>query len=77
MVQTSPLTPPELTTAYKLLVAAKQNDGGRAFLMFFNCGVTSGSSQGHKHMQFLPLDDPSGPPIEKLARSQRLESDGT
>ncbi|KAG9014184.1 bifunctional AP-4-A phosphorylase/ADP sulfurylase [Tulasnella sp. JGI-2019a] len=73
-LQTSPLTPPELTAAYKLLIAAKRT--GRSFLMFFNCGEASGSSQGHKHTQFLPLDDPTGPPIEKLARSKRLETDG-
>ncbi|KAG8871649.1 bifunctional AP-4-A phosphorylase/ADP sulfurylase [Tulasnella sp. 332] len=73
-LQTSPLTPPELTAAYKLLIAAKGK--GRSFLMFFNCGGPSGASQDHKHIQFLPLDDPTGPPMEKLAQSKRLESHG-
>ena len=35
----------------------------------------SGASQHHKHIQFIPADD--GPPIERLARGVRLDSDGT
>ncbi len=74
MLQSSPLTPGELTAAYKTLLAAKR--AGRAFLAFFNCGEPSGSSQGHKHLQFLPLPNPEGPPVEKLARRQQLEAQG-
>ena len=78
-LQTSPLTPEDLSAAYKVLIAAKKQ--GRPFFMFYNCGIASGSSQKHKHMQFLPIDGSSpqhaadGPPVERLARKQKLEAD--
>lgn len=31
------------------------NYGLDDFLMFYNCGYNSGASQGHKHVQFIPL----------------------
>lgn len=76
MPQTSPLSPDSLTAAYKLILAAQRKE--RPYFMFFNCGYASGASQGHKHMQFLPLDNfPAGLPIERLAARQQLESDSS
>lgn len=37
-------------------------------------GDRSGASQHHKHVQFMPVED-DGPPIEKVARTVKLESD--
>ncbi|KAG8899204.1 bifunctional AP-4-A phosphorylase/ADP sulfurylase [Tulasnella sp. 403] len=73
-LQTSPLTPDDLTAAYRLLSAAKEQ--GRHFFMFYNCGERSGSSQKHKHMQFIPMSNADGPPIERLAKLQVLEAEG-
>ncbi|CUA78031.1 hypothetical protein RSOLAG22IIIB_12998 [Rhizoctonia solani] len=78
--QNSPLTPPELTQAY-LLIRASQKSKNPIFA-FYNCGVDSGASQPHKHIQFLPTtredtsededeDDDPRPPIE--AYVQRLK----
>ncbi|KAJ2918606.1 hypothetical protein MD484_g1815, partial [Candolleomyces efflorescens] len=69
--QASPLLPPELVQTYSLLVAAKRS--GRNFFAFYNCGENSGASQPHKHVQFLPTESPSSPPIETLARRIQLE----
>jgi len=67
--QTAPLTPDQLSSSYQLLQAA--NRAGSKLLSFFNCGVLSGASQPHKHVQFLPLGDDA--PIERLAKRARLE----
>ncbi|KAF8623098.1 hypothetical protein AX15_006509 [Amanita polypyramis BW_CC] len=69
--QHSPLTPGDLVTIFRLLLAARRI--GRNFFAFYNCGINSGASQPHKHIQFLPLDD-TAPPIEKLARRTNLET---
>lgn len=37
-------------------------------------GENSGASQPHKHMQFIPVDD-GGPPVDKLARSIKVEDE--
>lgn len=73
--QTSPLTPCDLAAAYKLMSAGRRH--GKNFFMFYNCGPLSGSSQPHKHLQFMPIPEEEVPPIEKLAQRQRLEVDGT
>lgn len=39
-------------------------------------GDNSGASQPHKHLQFLPLENEDGPPIEILARDTNLEAPG-
>ena len=39
-------------------------------------GDQSGASQPHKHMQFLPTEGEDGPPIERLARSARIDKEG-
>ncbi|TFK68683.1 ATP adenylyltransferase [Pluteus cervinus] len=70
--QSSPLLPPDLVTTYQLLIAAK--NVGKTYVAFYNCGDASGASQPHKHIQFLPVDDPRGPPIEKLAALVQIES---
>jgi ATP adenylyltransferase len=69
--QSAPLYPSDLVQAYLLLSAARK--AGKHFLAFFNCGTNSGASQLHKHLQFIPIEG-DGPPIERLARSARLES---
>jgi ATP adenylyltransferase len=69
--QTSPLMPPDLLTAYSLLVAAQK--AGQNLLAFYNCGDNSGASQPHKHLQFIPIEG-DGPPIERLARRAKLET---
>lgn len=69
--QSSPLMPSELIHAYQLLLSARK--AGRKFFAFYNCGENSGASQAHKHIQFVPLADESGPPIEHLARKAQLE----
>lgn len=40
-------------------------------------GENSGASQAHKHIQFVPVEDESGPPIECLARRAQLEYSGS
>lgn len=69
--QTSPLMPPELAQVYTLLVAART--ANTPFFAFYNCGDHSGASQPHKHIQFIPIEG-DGPPIERLARTVKLES---
>jgi ATP adenylyltransferase len=69
--QTSPLMPPELAQIYMLLVAART--ANTPFFAFYNCGDHSGASQPHKHIQFIPIEG-DGPPIERLARTVKLES---
>lgn len=39
-------------------------------------GDLSGASQPHKHVQLLPVED-DGPPVEKLARSIRIDKEST
>ncbi|KAF8894086.1 hypothetical protein BD779DRAFT_975539 [Infundibulicybe gibba] len=70
--QASPLMPPDLAQSYLLLAAASK--AGKHFFGFYNCGDNSGASQPHKHVQFIPLDDPAGPPVERLARAVTLET---
>ncbi|THH29206.1 hypothetical protein EUX98_g4982 [Antrodiella citrinella] len=68
--QTAPLMTSDLVQTYQMLLAALA--AGRKFFAFYNCGVLSGASQPHKHLQFIPIED-DGPPTEKLARSTHLE----
>ncbi|KAJ7647046.1 ATP adenylyltransferase-domain-containing protein [Roridomyces roridus] len=73
--QASPLMPPDLVQTYMLLAAARK--AHQNLFSFFNCGDLSGASQAHKHVQFIPLEDEDGPPIEYLARSVKLETQDT
>ncbi|KAJ7187952.1 ATP adenylyltransferase-domain-containing protein [Mycena filopes] len=73
--QASPLMPPDLVQTYLLLAAARKRHN--AMFAFYNCGDNSGASQPHKHVQFIPLEDEDGPPIEHLARSVKLETSDT
>ena len=44
-------------------------------LAFYNAGDTAGASQGHKHLQMIPLPlstEQSRPPVEALLRPSRL-----
>jgi len=69
--QSSPLTPTDLVTIFRLLLAARQ--ARQNFFAFYNCGENSGASQPHKHVQFFPLVGGSFPPVERLARGAKLE----
>ncbi|KAF8210649.1 HIT-like domain-containing protein [Mycena galopus ATCC 62051] len=73
--QASPLSPPDLVQTYLLLAAARK--ARHNLFAFYNCGDNSGASQAHKHVQFIPLEDEDGPPIEYLARSVKLETADT
>ncbi|KAJ7282976.1 ATP adenylyltransferase-domain-containing protein [Mycena rebaudengoi] len=73
--QASPLLPPDLVQTYLLLAAARK--AHKNLFAFYNCGDNSGASQAHKHVQFLPLEDEDGPPVEELARSVKLENADT
>ncbi|EDO18949.1 hypothetical protein Kpol_2002p19 [Vanderwaltozyma polyspora DSM 70294] len=53
--QNSALSPSELITAYRLINRMDDEDEGRRNMMFYNSGSLSGSSQDHKHLQFIPL----------------------
>jgi len=69
--QASPLLPPELVQTYLLLLSARKL--GKKHFAFYNCGDNSGASQPHKHIQFLPLEDEDGPPLERLARKAQIQ----
>lgn len=89
--QSSPLTPSQLVTIFRLLLAARR--AGKSFFAFFNCaypyssienpveraqgGENSGASQPHKHVQFLPRPETTPPPIERLALETRFETLGS
>lgn len=40
-------------------------------------GDNSGASQPHKHVQFIPVEDKDGPPLEKLARKAQIQFPGS
>jgi ATP adenylyltransferase len=71
--QVTPLLPSDLLQVYRILQASRR--ANQPFFAFYNCGEHSGASQGHKHIQFLPVDDPRGPPVEILAKNQQLETE--
>ncbi|KAJ7495961.1 ATP adenylyltransferase-domain-containing protein [Mycena galericulata] len=73
--QASPLMPSDLVQTYLLLAAARKARNN--LFAFYNCGDNSGASQAHKHVQFIPLEDEDGPPVEYLARSVKLETADT
>jgi len=73
--QSAPLTPADLLQTYLLVLNATLTCG-RPYFSFFNCGAKSGASQPHKHVQFLPiLQGFGGPPIERVARSIKLDNE--
>lgn len=72
--QSSPLTPADLVQTYLLLLAAQARR--LPYFAFFNCGIQSGASQPHKHIQFLPTPEFNGPPIERLASATKVENEG-
>ncbi|KIM45312.1 hypothetical protein M413DRAFT_337714 [Hebeloma cylindrosporum] len=69
--QATPLLPSELVQIYLFLSTARKL--GKHIFAFYNCGDNSGASQPHKHIQFIPLEDKDGPPLEKLARKAQLQ----
>jgi len=71
--QASPLLPTDLVHAYSILLAARKK--GKEFFAFYNCGDRSGASQPHKHIQFIPIEDEDGPPIERLAMAARIQNE--
>ncbi|GAA5857249.1 hypothetical protein JCM8547_009397 [Rhodosporidiobolus lusitaniae] len=56
--QTVPLSPIELFAAWSIL---KQLGVREKHLCFLNCGVNSGASQPHKHLQLIPLSNGVAP----------------
>lgn len=81
--QNTPLTPPDLTQAYLLIRAARKS---MPMFAFYNCGVNSGASQPHKHIQFIPAtnesedgeeedEEASGPPVEAYIRTLKIEDE--
>lgn len=57
--QDLPPAPETLALAYRIVAAHKGGSMGTELLAFYNCGVTSGASQPHRHLQFVqcpPLD---------------------
>lgn len=71
--QTSPLLPSDVVQIYQLLLAARR--ANRNFIAFYNCGINSGASQPHKHIQFIEVGH-DGPPLEKITRSLKIEASG-
>ncbi|KAI6021432.1 ATP adenylyltransferase [Pisolithus microcarpus] len=65
--QTSPLLPSDL-----LLAARRAN---KSLIAFYNCGINSGASQPHKHVQFIEVER-DGPPLEKITRNLKIEASG-
>ncbi|CAO3645896.1 unnamed protein product [Mucor fragilis] len=63
--QTEPILPDELYEAFKTI---KDFGSSQPTLAFYNCGPNSGASQGHKHLQVLPLnrDHEFQPPLKQL-----------
>ncbi|KAI8886045.1 HIT-like protein [Backusella circina FSU 941] len=62
--QTEPPLPNDLYESFKCI----QEFGYQPSLAFYNCGPDSGASQGHKHVQVIPLqrEQSPQPPIKKL-----------
>ncbi|KAI6040311.1 ATP adenylyltransferase-domain-containing protein [Pisolithus marmoratus] len=71
--QTSPLLPSDVVQIYQLLLAARR--ANKNLIAFYNCGINSGASQPHKHVQFIEVDR-DGPPLEKITRNLKIEASG-
>ncbi|KAI6134524.1 ATP adenylyltransferase-domain-containing protein [Pisolithus croceorrhizus] len=71
--QTSPLLPSDLVHIYQLLLAARR--ANKSLIAFYNCGINSGASQPHKHVQFIEVER-DGPPLEKITRNLKIEASG-
>lgn len=56
-LQTSPLSPKDLFTAYELLNLLDEKDKMLRHLIFYNCGPNSGSSLDHKHLQMIKIPE--------------------
>ncbi|KAI8638254.1 ATP adenylyltransferase-domain-containing protein [Parasitella parasitica] len=63
--QTDPILPDELYEAFKAMTDFGYS---QPTLAFYNCGPNSGASQGHKHIQVLPLnrEHEFQPPVKQL-----------
>lgn len=70
--QTSPLTPKDLLASYQLLCSLDDEDEMMRHIAFYNCGPNSGSSQDHKHLQFLALPSKFIPFQDKLCRGKEF-----
>ncbi|TFY80467.1 hypothetical protein EWM64_g3545 [Hericium alpestre] len=71
--QATPLLPADLVQAYFILLAARKQH--QNYFMIYNCGEQSGASQPHKHLQFIPIEDEEGPPIERAARAAHIQAE--
>ncbi|KAI6106357.1 ATP adenylyltransferase [Pisolithus croceorrhizus] len=72
-VRKPPLLPSDLVHIYQLLLAARR--ANKSLIAFYNCGVNSGASQPHKHVQFIEVER-DGPPLEKITRNLKIEASG-
>ncbi|KAG2199171.1 hypothetical protein INT46_000015 [Mucor plumbeus] len=63
--QTEPILPDELYESFKTI---KDFGSSQPTIAFYNCGPNSGASQGHKHIQVIPLnhDHEFQPPLKQL-----------
>ncbi|EUC62831.1 ATP adenylyltransferase [Rhizoctonia solani AG-3 Rhs1AP] len=81
--QNGPLTPPDLTQTYLLIRASHKSQ--TPLFAFYNCGVDSGASQPHKHVQFIPTtredaddedeEEDTRPPVEAYVQGLKIEDD--
>ncbi|KAK5170495.1 uncharacterized protein LTR77_005083 [Saxophila tyrrhenica] len=53
--QASQLTPSDLSAAFAVLLSLKTEH-----MVIYNCGPAAGASQGHKHLQILPVQRAAG-----------------
>lgn len=67
--QESPLRPQDLEASLQLLKAANKQSGKR-HIGFFNCGINSGASVTHKHIQFLTLPEGFKPFPDDVIKSK-------
>lgn len=70
--QAAPLRPADLAAAFHLLRAANKQSSKR-HIGFFNCGLNSGASVDHRHIQFLQLPDNFEPWPDHIAKKHRAQ----
>ncbi|GAO50318.1 ATP adenylyltransferase [Saitoella complicata NRRL Y-17804] len=71
--QTKPLNPADLEAIWKCFEGLRSKH-----MAFYNCGPASGASQGHKHVQFIPLPsaDEFTPFPDDIVRAQSSNGPG-
>ncbi|CCF57671.1 hypothetical protein KAFR_0D00250 [Kazachstania africana CBS 2517] len=69
--QTSKLTPSDLLTAYNLITLMNET---HKYMVIYNSGPSSGSSQKHKHLQLIQLPEDFTPFQDKLPKGAISDS---